>query len=97
MRRRGGGFEMRPLTFIAALGAALLMTRSVVAVSALAEQDDLTCADFRHNQDGSWTALKTMTITAPNGHIEAGPGVSFTVGLPIMGIDVAATLDENCK
>jgi hypothetical protein len=37
---------MRPLTFIAALGAALLMTPSVVGVSALAEQDDLTCADF---------------------------------------------------
>ena len=68
-----------------------------IAGSAFAQQDDLTCADFQHNPDGSWTPLTAMTINAPNGQIEIGPGVSLTAGLPIMGIDLAATLDQNCK
>jgi hypothetical protein len=38
-----------------------------------------------------------MTIAAPNGQIELGPGVSFTVGLPILGLDLAAALNEKCK
>jgi hypothetical protein len=80
-----------------ALVAVFLLAALSAAGSAFAQPDDLTCEDFQHNPDDSWTPRKTMTITAPNGEIQAGPGVSFTAGLPIMGIDVAATLDENCK
>jgi hypothetical protein len=79
------------------LGALFLLAPLSIAVSALARPDELTCADFQHNPDGSWSPLKAMTITAPNGQIQTGPGVSFTAGLPIMGVDVAETLDENCK
>jgi hypothetical protein len=80
-----------------ALVAFSLATALSIASSAFAEQDDLTCADFQHNPDGSWTPLTAMTINAPNGQIEIGPGVSLTAGLPILGLDLAAKLDENCK
>jgi hypothetical protein len=72
-----------------ALGALFLLAPLSIAGSALARPDELTCADFQHNPDGSWSPLKAMTITAPNGQIQAGPGVSFTAGLPIRGVDVA--------
>jgi hypothetical protein len=81
----------------ALVGLSLAMPLAIAGPAFALQDDDLTCADFQHNADGSWTPLTSMTISAPNGQIQAGPGVSFTAGLPIMGIDVAAKLDENCK
>jgi hypothetical protein len=31
-----------------------------IAGSAFAQQDHLTCADFQHNPDGSWTPLTAI-------------------------------------
>ena len=81
------------------MGAIIVLSLIIslsIAGSASA-QEDFTCGDFQHNEDGSWTPLKDMTIAAPNGQIEIGPGVSLTVGFPILGLDLAATLDETCK
>jgi hypothetical protein len=80
----------------AIVALAVLVMPPSIAGSAFA-QEDFTCEDFQHNDDGSWTPLKDMTIAAPNGQIELGPGVSFTVGLPILGLDLAAALNEKCK
>lgn len=51
---------------------------------------------FKKNPDGSWSAVKPITITSPTGEAEQiGPGMSFTKGVLFMGIDLAALLDEK--
>jgi hypothetical protein len=82
--------------FLVAIVALALVMPLSIAGSAFA-QEDFTCEDFQHNEDGSWAPLKDMTIAAPNGQIELGPGVSLTVGLPILDLDLAAALNEKCK
>ena len=54
---------------VRALVALCLVIPPSIAGSAFAEQDDLTCGDFQHNPDGSWTPLQAMTIAAPNGRL----------------------------
>lgn len=53
----------------------------------------LTCADFQHNPDGSWSPLHPVTI---NGVTMGGPGVKFTVGVAFGGVDLAAALNKQC-
>jgi hypothetical protein len=83
-----------PMRTLVAFSLAMSLS---IAGSAFAQQDHLTCADFQHNPDGSWTPLTAMTVNAPDGQIEIGPGVSLAAGLPILGLDLAAKLDQNCK
>jgi hypothetical protein len=78
---------------IVALAIVVPLSGSVSAVA----QEEFTCEDFQHNEDGSWSPLKDMKIAAPNGQIELGPGVSLSVWLPILGLDLAAALNEKCK
>jgi hypothetical protein len=66
-----------------ALGALFLLAPLSIAGSALAPPAELTCADFQHNPDSSWSPLKAMTITAPNGQIQAGPGPPANASCPV--------------
>ena len=52
----------------------------------------LTCADFQHNADGSWTPLHAVTI----GGVTMGPGVAFREGVSFGGLDLAAALNKQC-
>ena len=62
----------------------------------MTQQSDL-CIGFEHNSDGSWTSVKTVTITSPNmGEIHIRPGMTFSSGGELLGVDVAALLDQNC-
>jgi hypothetical protein len=45
---------------------------------------------FRRDGDGSWSAIKPINI----GGVGMGPGVSFTRGVSMGGIEVAAALDQ---
>ena len=45
---------------------------------------------FRHNSDGTWTPLKTITVAGAT----VEQGVRFSRGVLFSGIDVAAFLDE---
>ena len=62
----------------------------------MTQQSDM-CIAFEHNSDGSWTSVKTVTITRPNGEeIRIWRGMTFSSGGDFMGVDVAALLDQNC-
>lgn len=58
---------------------------------------EVPCSAFRNNGDGSWTSIAIVTISSPGGgHIQIGPGMTFSRGVRFMGIDLAALLDANC-
>jgi hypothetical protein len=54
----------------------------------MTEIEVLQC--FRRNGPGSWTAIKPFQI----GGVSMSPGVSFTRGVVMNGVDMAAQLDQ---
>jgi hypothetical protein len=54
----------------------------------------LTCGDFQRNPNGSWSPLHPVTV---NGVTMGGPGVAFTEGVSFGGVDLAATLNKQCR
>ena len=55
------------------------------------------CSAFKKNPNGSWTCIKPVTISKPDGgQVSLSPGITITRGVSFMGLDVAKWLDENC-
>jgi hypothetical protein len=81
------------------IAGVIIMASSAVAQitnppSVSSSATPLTCADFQHNPDGSWSPLHPVTI---NGVTMGGPGVKFTVGVAFGGVDLAAALNNQCR
>ncbi len=53
---------------------------------------DVSCADFTHNPDGSWTPGKTVRM----GSIRLKAGKALVPGTMIGGMDIAAHLTKAC-
>ena len=49
---------------------------------------------FRRKSDGSWTCLAPATIQHPKGQILVTPDSRFMPGTVVLGVDLAAYLDE---
>ncbi len=56
----------------------------------------IPCEAFRKNPDGSWTCIKPVTISGPNGTVKLGAGMTFSPGVAFMGVDLAKLLEEHC-
>jgi hypothetical protein len=50
------------------------------------------CPDFKSNEDGSWTAIKPVTINGA----AVDPGVPFKPGTMFGGVDLAQGLTLTC-
>jgi hypothetical protein len=68
-----------------------------VLTSAAPAQQAISCPDFRHNEDGSWTPLKNITIAGPNRQAEFGPDMSVRAGVVVNGVDLGGLLDLMCE
>jgi hypothetical protein len=55
-------------------------------------QSQLRCADFQKNPDGSWSAVRVVTVGAST----ISPGVSFIRGVVISRVSIAQQLDGRC-
>ena len=64
--------------------------------SAAPAQQPIACSDFRHNEDGSWTPLKSVTIGGPHQAAQFGPDMSLRAGVVVNGVDLAGLLDVMC-
>jgi len=83
------GGHMKPTVMISAM--ALLLC----CAPALAQQP-ISCSDFRRNDDGTWTPLKTVTIGAPQHQVQFGPDMSLRPGAVVNGVDLGGLLDVMC-
>lgn len=52
----------------------------------------LTCSDFTHNDDGSWSPVRAISF---NGVIMS-PDVSYRSGVVINGVKIVALLENEC-
>jgi len=66
-------------------------------IGTAADAQELDCADFHRNPDGSWSPSRQMTIPNLNGgRVSMGPGVTFKAGEKFVGVDLGAVLDRQC-
>ncbi len=66
----------------------------------LTRYEGLTCENFKHNSDGSWTPVRTVTIVGPNGAFKVEPGQKFRFQIQETtnyGVKIAETLDDYCR
>jgi hypothetical protein len=56
----------------------------------------LSCADFVHNPDKTWSITHQATINGSGVSATLWPGTHFAIGLSVAGIDVAALVDQAC-
>jgi hypothetical protein len=54
-------------------------------------------ATFRRNSNGSWTTLRPVRVSGPNGYVQLPANATFGPGVRFMGIDVAAWLNNNSR
>ena len=59
--------------------------------------ETFSCDAFEKEKDGSWRCVRTVTIKGARGLIQLPVGMSFTKGIPYMGVEVAERLDEECS
>jgi len=69
-----------------------LIALCTVGVGPAAAQQ-LTCADFVRNPNGSWSPVRPITL---NG-VTMGPGVQFMPGVSFGGVDLASILNQQCR
>jgi hypothetical protein len=66
-------------------------------ISTAAHGQQLDCADFQRNPDGSWSPLRQMTIPNLNGgRVSMGPSVTFKEGTKFVGVDLGSILNRQC-
>jgi hypothetical protein len=57
----------------------------------------LTCADYKHNSDGSWAPAHEVSVLFPDGTtLSVSPSVTFPANESYMGLPMAALLDQKC-
>ena len=55
------------------------------------------CDAFEKDSDGNWRCASAIDFEIENRMIVIAEGMTFTTGVPYIGVDVAAWLDENCS
>jgi len=70
---------------------------ALLATTAPALAQDLSCQDFQHNEDGSWSPLKPLSVGGPNGPVKISPAVRFRAGVLFFGVDLGSILDKQCR
>jgi hypothetical protein len=58
---------------------------------------NLSCSDFKQNQNGSWSPLHTVQITRAHGTgVKMGPSTSFDDRAVFGGVRLAQVLQREC-
>ena len=83
---------------VADAALALVVAGAAAEVASMAMPPrTLNCIDFHRNPDGSWSTVRTVTITTRSGQVTLKPGISLRPGISFSDVDVAAQLDTQCK
>jgi hypothetical protein len=75
--------------------AATLLAQVCLSGQAWA-QGGLPCDAFQKNPDGSWTAMRAVSINAGGRNLPLREGSRFKPGAAFLGTDIADELDKAC-
>jgi opacity protein-like surface antigen len=87
-------FKLVTVALVAAVSAVSLASHVIAADAPEPTLDSLhlTCSDFTHNDDGSWSPVRAISF---NGVIMS-PDVSYRKGENINGVKIVELLDNEC-
>ena len=60
------------------------------------EGPPLSCADYQHHPDGSWSTKHEVMVEYPNGHYVIAANTTFPAGESYNGMPFSALLDQQC-
>ena len=63
---------------------------------ARAQSGGLPCDAFQKNGDGSWSAMRAVSVPGGGRYINIREGALFRPGSAFLGLDLAAQLDQTC-
>jgi hypothetical protein len=90
------------IMFVAAtLGGATIAWAQSASTDSTAQKpptqaNSLNCSDFHRNPEGTWTAVRPVTISGPSGSASFGAYAFFPPGAKFVGLDVGNTLEDKC-
>ena len=63
------------------------------------EASGISCADFRHKSNGSWTPVRTVTLVGPQGPFKVDPSEQFGIetGGTLFNLKIAKILNDRCR
>jgi len=64
-----------------------------------AQESGISCADFRHKSNGSWTPVRTVTLVGPQGPFKVDPSEQFGIetGGNLFNLKIAQILNDRCR
>jgi hypothetical protein len=73
--------------------------RTASAQPGEAEASGISCADFRHKSNGSWTPVRTVTLVGPQGPFRVDPSEQFGIetGGTLFNLKIAKILNDRCR
>lgn len=74
--------------------AAIVLAIACPGTRAQAQGSGFPCDAFQKNADGSWSATRNVVIPGPN--FKAQQGALFRSNMSIMGVNMVATLEQEC-
>jgi hypothetical protein len=60
-------------------------------------QNELDCSRFSRNPDGTWSVKQPLELFTESGRVRIMPGPPFKPGVSLGGLDIARTLEEQCR
>ncbi len=95
-----------PVAFLLAATAAFLFAAFVLLAPATkvaaqgggaAPSNQVPCDAFRKNPDGSWTAIRAVTVKIGSSRVSAGANTVYgSHAINVNGVDFTAFLDDHC-
>jgi len=86
-----------PIALVALLTIALVSALPAAAQIPQPATTKLSCNAFKKNPDGSWSPVQLVTISGPNGRLAMNSLYTLRQGVPVMGLDIATMLDQQCQ
>jgi len=75
---------------------AIALVALCLGTPALAQSGVLPCDAFQKNPDGSWSAMRAISIFAGGRNLPIREGARFKPGAAFLGTDIAEQLDQTC-
>jgi hypothetical protein len=62
-------------------------------------QTGIHCEDFRQKANGSWSAVREVVLTGPQGPFKVAPSESFGIetGGTLFNLKIAQILNDQCR
>ncbi len=78
------------------LAITMTVLGQLIAPAYAQQNTNVICSSFVKNDDGSWSALRNVSVPGAGGSFNVREGAQFRPGASFAGLDLAAQLEKDC-